>query len=192
MSISNVLYIYSEGCVQTLKSASCRIARTDRLSERALKLTQETATSSRFRGGWRTTNVNRSTIEAETTFSAPRDLSTLDDHDDVDRAPDDGRGALFRNAPSYLVADIGGGRPEILSSIRSLHYFAARRIRSVLFCFTWALIHHLLGGLRHFAWDIGRGFDLRSANLMARATLIGSVILTILVWAVGIWMRGAL
>ena len=62
----------------------------------------------------------------------------------------------------------------------------------VLFCFTWALIHHLLGGLRHFAWDIGRGFDLRSANLMARATLIGSVILTILVWAVGIWMRGAL
>ena len=45
----------------------------------------------------------------------------------------------------------------------------------VLFCFTWALIHHLLGGLRHFAWDIGRGFDLRSANLMARATLVGSV-----------------
>lgn len=62
----------------------------------------------------------------------------------------------------------------------------------VLFCFTWALIHHLLGGLRHFAWDIGRGFDLRSANLMAHATLVGSVLLTILVWAVGIWMRGAL
>jgi succinate dehydrogenase / fumarate reductase cytochrome b subunit len=64
--------------------------------------------------------------------------------------------------------------------------------KSVLFCFTWALIHHLLGGLRHFAWDIGQGYDLATANLMARATLIGSVILTILVWAVGIWMRGAL
>ncbi|MEH6952802.1 hypothetical protein V4R08_16230 (plasmid) [Nitrobacter sp. NHB1] len=28
-------------------------------------------------------------IEAETTFSALRDLSTLDNHDDVDRAPDE-------------------------------------------------------------------------------------------------------
>jgi succinate dehydrogenase / fumarate reductase cytochrome b subunit len=62
----------------------------------------------------------------------------------------------------------------------------------VLFCFTWALIHHLLGGLRHFARDIGQGFDLPSANLMARATLIGSVILTVLVWTLGIWMRGTL
>jgi succinate dehydrogenase / fumarate reductase, cytochrome b subunit len=62
----------------------------------------------------------------------------------------------------------------------------------VLLCYTWALIHHLLGGLRHFAWDIGQGFDLPTANLMARATLIGSVILTILVWTVGTWMRGAL
>jgi succinate dehydrogenase / fumarate reductase cytochrome b subunit len=62
----------------------------------------------------------------------------------------------------------------------------------VLFCFTWALIHHLLGGLRHFAWDIGQGFDLPAANLMARATLIGSLILTLLVWTLGIWMRGTL
>ena len=62
----------------------------------------------------------------------------------------------------------------------------------VLFCFTWALIHHLLGGSRHCACDIGQGFDLPTANLMACATLIGSVILTTLVWSVGIWMRGAL
>jgi len=62
----------------------------------------------------------------------------------------------------------------------------------VLICYTWALIYHLLGGLRHFAWDIGQGFDLPTANLMERATLIGSVILTVLVWTIGIWIKGAL
>jgi succinate dehydrogenase / fumarate reductase cytochrome b subunit len=62
----------------------------------------------------------------------------------------------------------------------------------ILLCYHWALIHHLLGGLRHFAWDIGQGFDLPTANLMARATLIGSVILTLLFWTIGIWVRGAL
>jgi succinate dehydrogenase / fumarate reductase cytochrome b subunit len=62
----------------------------------------------------------------------------------------------------------------------------------VLLCYTWALIHHLLGGLRHFAWDLGRGFDLPVANFMARATLVGSVVLTALGWTIGIWMRGAL
>src|SRR5690242_621669 len=29
--------------------------------------------------------------------------------------------------------------------------------RLVLFGYTWALIHHLLGGLRHFVWDFGAG-----------------------------------
>src|SRR5438132_557374 len=31
--------------------------------------------------------------------------------------------------------------------------------RILLLGFTWALIHHTLGGLRHFLWDTGRGFD---------------------------------
>jgi succinate dehydrogenase cytochrome b subunit len=55
----------------------------------------------------------------------------------------------------------------------------------VLFCFTWALIHHMLGGLRHFVWDLGHGFGLKTANRMAWATIIGSVTLTIVVWVVG-------
>jgi succinate dehydrogenase / fumarate reductase, cytochrome b subunit len=62
----------------------------------------------------------------------------------------------------------------------------------VLLCYSWALIHHLLGGLRHFAWDFGRGLDLPTASQMARATLVGSLFVTAMVWAVGIWLRGAL
>ena len=54
----------------------------------------------------------------------------------------------------------------------------------ILFGFTWALIHHMLGGLRHFVWDLGHGFALKTANAMAWATVIGSVALTILLWII--------
>jgi succinate dehydrogenase / fumarate reductase cytochrome b subunit len=60
--------------------------------------------------------------------------------------------------------------------------------RLVLFGLTWALIHHALGGLRHLIWDTGRGFALPKVELMARLNLIGSIVLTLLLWAVGYWV----
>lgn len=64
--------------------------------------------------------------------------------------------------------------------------------RLVLFGYTWALIHHLLGGVKHFVWDMGKGFELASVERVARLTLAGSVLLTILVWALAYAMAGAL
>ncbi len=29
----------------------------------------------------------------------------------------------------------------------------------ILFGYTWALFHHMLGGVRHLIWDVGRGLD---------------------------------
>ncbi len=58
--------------------------------------------------------------------------------------------------------------------------------RLVLFGYTWALLHHLLGGLRHFVWDVGAGFSKPARDTLARANIIGSVVLTILVWVVGL------
>lgn len=57
----------------------------------------------------------------------------------------------------------------------------------ILFGFTWALLHHMLGGFRHFIWDTGRGFELPQVEMMARAGLAGSLILTVLVWILGVW-----
>lgn len=54
--------------------------------------------------------------------------------------------------------------------------------RLVLFGFTWALVHHALGGLRHLLWDTGRGFDLVKIEWMARATIVGSIAITLLIW----------
>lgn len=61
--------------------------------------------------------------------------------------------------------------------------------RLVLFGFTWALIHHMLGGLRHFIWDMGYGFGTEAREWLARATIIGSVAVTILLWVIGYAVR---
>jgi succinate dehydrogenase / fumarate reductase, cytochrome b subunit len=61
------------------------------------------------------------------------------------------------------------------------HWFG----RFVLFGFSWALIHHALGGLRHLLWDTGRGFDLKAVECLARANLAGSIVLTLLLWIIG-------
>lgn len=56
----------------------------------------------------------------------------------------------------------------------------------ILFGFTWALLHHMIGGMRHFIWDTGNGFDEKPREMLAWATIIGSVSLTILLWIVAL------
>ncbi len=50
-------------------------------------------------------------------------------------------------------------------------------------------MHHMLGGVRHFIWDLGHGFDRERRMWLARGTLIGSVILTVLIWALALILR---
>ncbi|MEJ1119424.1 succinate dehydrogenase, cytochrome b556 subunit [Phyllobacterium sp. CCNWLW109] len=52
----------------------------------------------------------------------------------------------------------------------------------VLLGYTWALIHHMIGGIRHLIWDTGRGLEKDTTTKMAWASLIASVLLTALVW----------
>lgn len=58
--------------------------------------------------------------------------------------------------------------------------------RLVLFLYTWALLHHLLGGVRHFVWDMGWGMDHPEREYLAYGTLIGGILLTLLVWAIAL------
>lgn len=64
--------------------------------------------------------------------------------------------------------------------------------RLVLFGYTWALVHHAIGGLRHLIWDTGRGFDLDRVELMARLNLAGSIIITVALWVIGYSAMGGL
>jgi len=63
--------------------------------------------------------------------------------------------------------------------------------RLVLLGYTWALVHHMLGGIRHFIWDTGAGLEKHTASKLAWANLAGSIVLTILIWIAGYAARGA-
>jgi succinate dehydrogenase / fumarate reductase, cytochrome b subunit len=54
----------------------------------------------------------------------------------------------------------------------------------VLLGYTWALLHHLLGGIRHMIWDEGYGFGHPMRELLARATIVGSLALTVIIFIV--------
>ena len=59
----------------------------------------------------------------------------------------------------------------------------------VLFGFTGALLHHLLGGIRHAIWDAGYGMDHPAREYLAQASAIGGIGLTVIVWALAYIMR---
>jgi succinate dehydrogenase / fumarate reductase cytochrome b subunit len=61
--------------------------------------------------------------------------------------------------------------------------------RLILFGFTWALFQHLLGGVRHLIMDSGYGMDDPEREQMAQATVIGGLVLTLVVWAIGYAVR---
>lgn len=64
--------------------------------------------------------------------------------------------------------------------------------RIVLLGYTWALMLHTAGGARHLIWDTGRGLDIKSVDRLCWWSLIASMLLTIAVWGIGYWVRGAL
>lgn len=88
---------------------------------------------------------------------------------------------------AWLLASASG--PQWFDSVNSLIGTFLGRL--VLFGYTWGLIHHMLGGVRHLIWDTGRGLDLVSIEIFAWATLIGSVGLTAAVW-ISVFLLGGL
>ena len=60
----------------------------------------------------------------------------------------------------------------------------------ILFGYTWALLHHMLGGIRHLIWDAGYGLGPTEREWLTLATVIGSVGLTVILWFVGYLTMG--
>ena len=60
----------------------------------------------------------------------------------------------------------------------------------ILFGYTWALLHHALGGIRHLIWDLGYGFEHTEREMLTLATIIGSIGLTVVIWVVGYLVMG--
>jgi|TARA_B000000557_G_scaffold229041_1_gene200900 succinate dehydrogenase / fumarate reductase cytochrome b subunit len=55
-------------------------------------------------------------------------------------------------------------------------------VQIIFFLVTWAFFHHLFGGIRHFIWDFGLGFGLKSVDVLSYMTLVLSLLTTILIF----------
>ena len=51
--------------------------------------------------------------------------------------------------------------------------------------FVWSYSFHLLSGIRHFIWDLGYGYEIKTANISGIIVILGSLVLTVLMWAIG-------
>jgi succinate dehydrogenase / fumarate reductase cytochrome b subunit len=52
--------------------------------------------------------------------------------------------------------------------------------RFLLVCWSFALFYHLLNGIRHLFWDMGKGFELKTVTITGICVIIGAVSLTII------------
>ena len=52
----------------------------------------------------------------------------------------------------------------------------------ILIGFTWSMNFHLLSGIRHLAWDLGYGFEIKTANISGIIVIISSLIFTVIFW----------
>ena len=61
----------------------------------------------------------------------------------------------------------------------------------VLFGFSWALAYHLFNGVRHLVQDAGHGWSIPGFVRSSWISIIGSVVLVVVVWAIVLFRGGA-
>jgi len=86
----------------------------------------------------------------------------------------------------WLIAAATG--PDYFALVQG--FFASILGRLILFGFTWALMYHMLSGIRHLFWDTGLGFELDTARRAGIAVLVLSVLLTLVAWGFGYSVLG--
>ena len=58
----------------------------------------------------------------------------------------------------------------------------------VLFAYTWSLLHHMMGGLKHFVWDTANLMEPGQREALSWASLAVSIVLTLVVWTIFVWV----
>ena len=84
----------------------------------------------------------------------------------------------------WLIAAAAG--PEALSQVNAVlgNWFG----QLILIGFTWALFHHMLGGIKHFIWDSGNGLEPDTRTMLSWLNVIGGLVLTLVIWTFWVWM----
>ena len=79
---------------------------------------------------------------------------------------------------AWLISAAMG--PEAFARVNEL--FGSFIGKVVLVGYTWALIHHMLGGIKHLVQDTGKAMEKNFTTKMAKWHFAGSILLTILLW----------
>lgn len=85
----------------------------------------------------------------------------------------------------WLVCAASGDGP--FSIIQA--FFASWFGLLVLFAFTLALFYHFCNGIRHLAWDIGKGFELPDMHRSGTVVIAATIILSVGFWAIAFLVR---
>jgi len=79
----------------------------------------------------------------------------------------------------YWLAAAAAGPERYAAAVATL---GSPLAQLVLFGAAFAFCYHLLNGIRHLVFDLGHGFELRTARRSGWAVAIGAVVLGLLVW----------
>ena len=52
----------------------------------------------------------------------------------------------------------------------------------ILIGFTWSMCFHIFSGIRHLVWDMGYGFEIKTANISGILVIFSSLVTTIVFW----------
>ena len=77
----------------------------------------------------------------------------------------------------FIALILGPESYQKFNALLSIHI-----VQIIFFVVTWAFFHHLFGGIRHFIWDLGLGFSLKSVDFLSYMTLVLSLLFTILIF----------
>ena len=78
----------------------------------------------------------------------------------------------------YLLS--GESNYEIIKNFLNSHYG-----KFFIISLCWTFSFHILNEIRHIAWDLGFGFDIKIAKITGALVFIGSFILTVLFYLLG-------
>jgi succinate dehydrogenase / fumarate reductase cytochrome b subunit len=79
----------------------------------------------------------------------------------------------------YWLAAAAAGAERYAAAVATL---SSPLAQLVWFGAAFAFCYHLLNGIRHLAWDTGRGFELQTARRSGWVVAIGAIVLGFIVW----------
>jgi succinate dehydrogenase / fumarate reductase cytochrome b subunit len=79
----------------------------------------------------------------------------------------------------YWLAAVAAGPERYLAARDTL---GSPLAQLVLFGATFSFSYHLLNGVRHLFFDLGHGFDLRTARTSGWAAALGALVLGLALW----------